>query len=127
MLSLFHSEISNCFALVLKTLAEDKGLVHRDISYNNILLQMPQGEDEKKKVFRRGLLIDLEYAASLVTAQSTAPGRRTVSAKFSLINLQFLVIFSAREQYLLWPLNFLWRGRMQLINLPMISSPCSMS
>lgn len=75
------------FALVLKTLATDKKLVHRDISYNNILLHEPQDgndkEDGKEDNHRRGLLIDLEYAASLGTPQSTSPGRRTVSAKLS--------------------------------------------
>jgi hypothetical protein len=58
---------------------------------------------------RRGLLIDFEYAASLVTPQNTSPGRRTVSAKFLIFFLQFL--FSAREQFLLWPLNFLWEEK----------------
>jgi serine/threonine protein kinase len=103
-------EIYNCFALALKTLATEKKLVHRDISYNNILLQEPQDGDDKHEGYRCGLLIDLEYAASLVTAQTTSPGRRTVSAKLTHIILQFL--FSAREQFLLWPLNFSWKGMM---------------
>lgn len=85
MQSPFHIEISNCLALVLKTLAIDKSLVHRDISYNNILLYEPQDRDVKQEGHRRGLLIDLEYATSL-NSQSSAPGRRTVSANFSVFH-----------------------------------------
>lgn len=79
--------ISNCFVLALKTLATEKKLVHRDISYNNILLYERQDEDVTLEDYRRGLLIDLEYAAALDAAQSASPGRRTVSTKFSHILL----------------------------------------
>ena len=59
-----HPEIANCFALVL---IADKGLVHHDISYNNILLCEPQDTDNKEEDCHHGLLIDFEYAALLAT------------------------------------------------------------
>jgi hypothetical protein len=71
-------KISYCSSLALKTLATVKNLVYCDISYNNILLldQDPTDSDENHC---HSLLIDLEYAASMVTAQAMAPGRHTVS------------------------------------------------
>ena len=99
-----YPEIANCFALVLRALVANKGLVHRDISYNNILLCEPQVMDNKEEDCHHGLLIDFEYAALLATPQSTSPGQRTVSVNFLVIILKFL--FFTREQLLLWQLNF---------------------
>ena len=71
--------------LVLRALITDKGLVHCDISYNNILLHEPQDMDNKEEDCHHGLLIDFKYAASLATPQSTSPGQCTVSANFLLL------------------------------------------
>ena len=38
--------------------------------------------DDKEEDCHHGLLIDFEYAALLVTLQSTSPGQHTVSANF---------------------------------------------
>jgi hypothetical protein len=84
-------KISNCSSLVLKILATEKQLVHRDISYNNILLLEPKDGDGKEEN-RRGLLIDLEYAATIVTAQGMASGRRTVSTLFPLYDFSILIL-----------------------------------
>ena len=77
-----YPEIANCFALVLRALVANKGLVHHDISYNNILLREPQDTDNKEEDCHCGLLIDFEYAALLATPQSTSPGQCTVSVNF---------------------------------------------
>jgi hypothetical protein len=90
--SCFHYFIlpksSNCSSLALKTLATVKDLVHRDISYNNILLLDPKDGDSKEN-HRRGLLIDLEYAASMVTAQAMVP---TVSTLFLSYHFSILIL-----------------------------------
>ena len=94
MFQLFHPpKISHCSSLALKTLATAKDLVHRDISYNNVLLldRDPTAGDSDDN-HRRGLLIDLEYAASMVTAQAMAPGRRTVSTLFLSYHFSILIL-----------------------------------
>jgi thiamine kinase-like enzyme len=68
----------------------EKDIVHRDISYSNILLLEPidDAEDEIiSEAFRSALLIDFEYAAHLSDAYAMSPGLRTVRILFSPIHL----------------------------------------
>ena len=54
----------------------DKGVLHRDLSFNNILLaRNPKHSAEKP---RQGLLIDFDYAASVSPARKAEIGQRTV-------------------------------------------------
>lgn len=50
-------------------------IIHRDISYNNILLVRNE-EDSESPYKYRGMLIDFDYAAS--TEQQSRVGQRTV-------------------------------------------------
>jgi hypothetical protein len=63
-----------------KELSTERDLVHRDISYNNVLLL--ESEDGDPNDLRSGLLIDLEYAASRSLSRAFAPGSRTVRDLF---------------------------------------------
>jgi hypothetical protein len=55
--------------------------VHRDISYNNIMLF--KDEDATTKL-RRGLLIDFDYAARINHKGKVSPGHRTASTSLSI-------------------------------------------
>jgi serine/threonine protein kinase len=65
-------------------------LIHRDVSYNNILLLDP--EDRNSGEFRSGLLIDFEYATSQSKSRALAPGSRTVRIVFLTISHSHLSI-----------------------------------
>jgi hypothetical protein len=64
----------------LQELSAKKDLVHRDISYNNVLLL--ELEDGDSDDLRPGLLIDFEYAASRSLSRALAAGSRTVRKIF---------------------------------------------
>jgi serine/threonine protein kinase len=65
-------------------------LIHRDISYNNILIFNP--EDRKPQECRSGLLIDFEYATRQSRSRALAPGSRTVRIFFPVISYFHLSI-----------------------------------
>lgn len=93
MFPLFHPpKMSNC-SLALKTLATDKDLVHHDISYNSIpLLDQDPTYGDSNENHCCSLLIDLEYAASMVTAQAMAPGWHTVSTLFLSYHFSIFIL-----------------------------------
>lgn len=65
------------FSIILLTAHRDlcvKKILHRDISYNNILLNNDICNSEE----RPGLLIDFDYAAHVGDAMGSAFGTRTV-------------------------------------------------
>lgn len=69
----------------LQELSDKKDLVHRDISYNNVLLlELEDGDSDN---LCSGLLIDFEYAASRSLSRGLAAGSRTVRNLF-LCHLQ---------------------------------------
>jgi serine/threonine protein kinase len=51
----------------------DAGVLHRDISANNIMFYSPS--KEPKQVLRNGMLIDFDYAAFLTDSESDSDGQ----------------------------------------------------
>jgi serine/threonine protein kinase len=89
----FHNkrELISAFrdiVITLKTLANEKDTVHRDVSYSNILLSKPKTDtNDVENKHRRGLLIDFEYAARLSEEYAMTPGLRTGTLPFMSIEL----------------------------------------
>ena len=85
---------------MLKALLEKKDIVHRDISYTNILLldidevnvvSQEAANEGPVEAIRPSLLIDFEYAACLSDAYAMSPGRCTVHVPFPPFHSAFLM------------------------------------
>jgi hypothetical protein len=70
-------------------MCDDKFILHRDISYNNIMLYHSAGSEA---VLHRGLLIDLDYAVRLNVIRDHSEGDWTVSA--SITNMLHVIYVS---------------------------------
>ena len=81
----------------LKALSERKDIVHRDISYTNILVLevdvvgQEAANEGPVEVIHPGLLIDFEYAAHLSDAYAMLPGRCTIRVPFPPFHSAFLM------------------------------------
>ena len=73
MLMVFHNIAHNACC--------EMGVIHRDISFNNILLVPNKDHEQKGAYTRRGMLIDFDYAASM--KQQSKIGHRTVRSPSS--------------------------------------------
>ena len=80
----------------------EKGILHRDISFNNILLVRYENESPHK--LRQGMLIDFDYAAS--KSQEMAIGQRTVSS--CGYQIYILIVICPREPHLSWRSPSCW-------------------
>ena len=67
--------------IALYLISTDHNTVHRDISYNNVMLFNTQ---DTKTMLRRGLLIDFDYAAKINDKGKGSPGDRTVRTSLSI-------------------------------------------
>ena len=70
-LCLVALHVLTCIAHTAIRILHKNGIVHRDISFRNILLYNHSGVP-------RGLLIDYDYAVSIERAETTAIAERTV-------------------------------------------------
>lgn len=68
------------------------GIIHRDISLNNIILV-----DNHPSPYRKGYLIDYDYATRKDGTGEAAKGKRTVSTFDILTSWPFSLILSLRE------------------------------
>lgn len=96
--ALHRSMTTDFDCIAHQEISTHRNTVHRDISYNNIMLF--NHEDPTTKL-RKGLLIDFDYAAKIMDKGKVSPGKRTARTSL-LIHYHCYSHLIFREPLLSW-------------------------